>query len=91
MVVGHYWRQFTTADRTQFGKGDSYLFDAIEPTHWHGARNNVFCVDFSVGGRYQERRAGKSFHTTKLAALRWPERTLMLENGETLATGNYGG
>lgn len=92
VVVGHYWRQFTPVDRKQFGKGDLSLFEAIEPTHWHGALGNVFCVDFSVGGRYQERRAGaNTIHTTKLAALRWPERTLVLDSGETLSTGGYRG
>lgn len=92
VVVGHYWRQFSPVDRKQFGKGDSNLFDDIAPTHWHGARGNVFCVDFSVGGRYQERRAaGGSAKTTKLAALRWPERTLVLDSGETLPTGGFRG
>ncbi|MCP5330664.1 MAG: metallophosphoesterase, partial [Pseudomonadales bacterium] len=79
-------------DRKQFGKGDAYLFDAIEPTHWHGALGNVFCVDFSVGGRYQERRSSPQTHqTSKLAALRWPERTLVLDSGETFSTGGYRG
>ncbi|OGT73915.1 MAG: hypothetical protein A3H44_08245 [Gammaproteobacteria bacterium RIFCSPLOWO2_02_FULL_57_10] len=90
VVVGHYWRQFSPVDRKQFGKGDSNLFDDIAPTHWHGARGNVFCVDFSVGGRYQERRGGaRRDQGTKLAALRWPERTLVLDSGETLDTGGF--
>ena len=90
VVVGHYWRQFGPIERKQFGKGGSYLFDGIDPTHWHGALGNVFCVDFSVGGRYQERRAGTSTnHVTKLAALRWPERTLVLDSGAFLPTERY--
>jgi len=92
VVVGHYWRQFQPVDRKALGKGDSYLFSDVEPTHWHGARGNVFCVDFSVGGRFQERSAGKSpGASTKLAALQWPERTLVLDTGERVATGGYGG
>jgi hypothetical protein len=91
-VVGHYWRQFQPVDRKALGKGDSYLFSDVEPTHWHGARGNVFCVDFSVGGRFQERSAGKSpGASTKLAALQWPERRLVLDTGERVATGGFGG
>lgn len=91
VVIGHYWRQFRPLDRQQLGKGDSDIFGNIAPTQWHGARSNVFCVDFSVGGRYQERRAQqKPGINTKLAALRWPERTLVLDTGETLATSGFG-
>jgi hypothetical protein len=92
VVVGHYWRQYKPIDRKGLGKGDPNLFETIAPTHWHGAQGNVFCVDFSVGGRFQERRPGQiPGSTTKLAALRWPERTLVLDSGETINTGGYGG
>ncbi len=91
VIIGHYWRQFQPVDRKALGKGDSYLFSDVEPTHWLGARGNVFCVDFSVGGRFQERSAGKSpGASTKLAALQWPERTLVLDTGERVATGGFG-
>ena len=91
VIVGHYWRQFNLIDRKALGKGDQNLFEAISPTHWHGAQGNVFCVDFSVGGRFQERKPGKvPGSTTKLAALQWPERTLVLDTGEKIATKGFG-
>ena len=78
-------------DRAQLGKGDPDLFEGIDPTAWLGPRGNVFCVDFSVGGRYQERRAGESPGArTRLAALRWPERQLVLDTGECLPTRGFG-
>jgi hypothetical protein len=91
VVVGHYWRQFLPLDRAQLGKGDSDLFDGTPPTSWLGPRGNVFCVDYSVGGRYQERRAGSTPGArTRLGALRWPERELMLDTGECLPTIGFG-
>jgi hypothetical protein len=93
-VVGHYWRSFKTtkSHQNRNSKIDPDLFETVPPNHWHGARGNVFCVDFSVGCRNQERSAGKEQQfSTHLAALRWPERTLVLDSGEMLATGGYGG
>ena len=87
VVVGHYWRQFAHVDRAALGKTDENLFTDLEPTAWHGRDRNVFCVDFSVGGRFQERPlAPGAVPRTRLAALRWPEQTLVLDTGETLAT-----
>lgn len=87
VVIGHYWRRLQPVDRTAFGKGDPDLFSGYEPTAWHGERRNVFCVDYSVGGRYQERRAGSAPGTaTKLAALRWPEQQIVLDTGERIRT-----
>ena len=57
------------------------------PTAWHGARRNVFCVDYSVGGRWVSRRAGEPLQSRfKLAALRWPERDLVFDDGTVLPT-----
>jgi len=89
VVIGHYWRQFYPVGLAGLGKGDSDIFAGLAPTDWHGARGNVFCVDFCVGGRYQERRKGVSRYQTKLAALRWPERTLVLDTGEVVDTTCY--
>ncbi|WP_231512419.1 metallophosphoesterase [Paucibacter sp. KBW04] len=89
VVVGHYWRQFLPLDRAQLGKEDADLFAEVAPTQWLGQRANVFCVDFSVGGRYQERLQGQAGACTRLAALRWPERELMLDTGERLTTTGY--
>lgn len=87
VVIGHYWRSRQPIDRNSIGKGGPDLFEGVGPHAWHGARKNVFCVDFSVGKRYSERKSsprGKSdFH---LAALRWPERTIRFDTGEEEST-----
>ena len=42
----------------------------------------AFCIDYGVGKRWTERRAGKaSGFTLKLAALRWPERVVVFDEG----------
>ena len=86
VVVGHYWRQFQPLDRLALGKGDPDLFSGVAPLHWLGRRQKVFCIDYSVGARWQERREGRPGERTRLAALRWPERELVLETGERFAT-----
>ncbi|SDM25690.1 Calcineurin-like phosphoesterase [Oryzisolibacter propanilivorax] len=91
VVVGHYWRRLEAADREALGKGDADLFAAIDPLHWHGRRGNVFCVDFSVGGRWATRQQPpKPAGAFRLAALRWPERTLQFDDGSTRATAGFG-
>ncbi len=86
VVVGHYWRRLQPVASSATGAGDADLFAAILPTAWHGARRNVFCVDYSVGGRYRERIDGRAGTTTHLAALRWPECELTLDSGLRLPT-----
>ena len=87
VVIGHYWRRVNKIDRTAIGKGDPDLFENTPPSAWHGKRKNVFCVDFSAGGRWTERKAGTLVgHDFKLAALRWPERTLYFDDGHMQAT-----
>lgn len=87
VVVGHYWRKWTSTPLTGLGKGGPDLFAGIPPLAWHGARGNVYCVDFSVGGRFHERATGQPEGShTRLAALQWPERTLTLDTGECLPT-----
>ena len=88
VVVGHYWRKLV-GDSTR-NKDETNVFENVAPTSWHGAKGNVFCVDFSVGGRYSERNKNLPYGTeANLAALRWPERTLMLEDGAVLDTSCY--
>lgn len=87
VVVGHYWRKWTPAALEGLGKGGPDLFEGIPPLAWHGARGNVFCVDFSAGGRFHERNMGQpEGGITKLAALQWPERTVTLDTGEQFMT-----
>ncbi|MBC7663597.1 MAG: metallophosphoesterase [Caulobacter sp.] len=87
VIVGHYWRQFARVDRASLGKTEENLFTDLSPTAWHGLHRNVFCIDFSVGGRFLERPLGADIvPRSRLGALRWPERQLVLDTGETLAT-----
>jgi hypothetical protein len=87
VIVGHYWRRFAPAERASAAKAAEDLFTAIAPTAWHGLHRNVFCVDFSVGGRFLERPLGTgAVPRSRLAALRWPERLLTLDTGEMLPT-----
>ncbi len=87
VIVGHYWRSTVPIDRQTIGKGDVNLFEGIHPHSWHGLQKNVFCVDFSVGARWRDRKKNTNKHDTfKLAALRWPERELVFDSGERVQT-----
>ena len=91
VVVGHYWRRLHPIDRGMVGKKDEDLFAHIPPLAWHGQRHNVFCVDYSVGGRWVARRDGQPpTRDFKLAALRWPERELMFDDGSRALTEGFG-
>ncbi len=76
VVIGHYWRNASPV--LSGNKPDA--FDGAPKTAWFGPLDNVYCVDFSVGGRYYERTRGLPY-TTHLGALRWPERELVLDDG----------
>ena len=87
VIVGHYWRQFAHVDRASLGKTEENLFTDLAPTEWHGLHRNVFCIDFSVGGRFLERPLPSgAVPRSRLGALRWPERVLALDTGEMLPT-----
>jgi hypothetical protein len=82
VIVGHYWRlyDFGISDRPRAAGVD--VFKGTKPDQWLGARKNVYCVDFSIGG--SGRRFGKD--TCRLAAMRWPEKTVIFDNSEELRT-----
>ncbi len=85
VIIGHYWRWPTHAVRGAYSGGEPNLFEGYEANHWFGARENVFCVDFSVGARYKERADGANARfECRLAALRWPEQALVFDDGRTL-------
>lgn len=86
VVVGHFWRKINE-NKSKYKEED--VFNGISPFEWHGLKRNVFCVDFSVGARFKERLNNKIGENTHLAALRWPEKILMLENGEVISTQKY--
>ncbi len=85
VVVGHYWRRLKPIAGSDHASSKPDLFAGARPTDWLGPRRNVFCVDFSVGARYEERKKGASRFDTMLCAMRWPERELWGEGGQVIA------
>jgi len=81
VIMGHYWRRFGVAPSDIIDKSGPDLFEGIEPHHWMGKNNNVYCVDFSVGHRHKARADNLSMHMFKLAAVRWPEQKVMYDDG----------
>jgi hypothetical protein len=83
VVMGHYWRLDARAKPGEITGDWDYPLGDCGPYEWMGPLRNVFCVDYSVGGRYAERaRGGAPPFQTRLAALRWPERELQFDDGE---------
>jgi hypothetical protein len=83
VVMGHYWRRDARARPADVTGDWDYPLGDYGPYEWMGPGRNVFCVDYSVGGRYLERaRGGQPPYQTRLAALRWPERELVFDDGE---------
>ncbi|ULJ60940.1 metallophosphoesterase [Wielerella bovis] len=84
VVIGHYWRTWHNLSQPKHREN---IF-TMPPHHWHGARKNVFCVDFSVGARWRDRKKGitPAQSDFRLAALRYPEKTLMFDNGDVEQT-----
>lgn len=72
VVVGHYWRQLEPIPHAEHGASKPELFPHTAPEEWLGPDRNVYCVDFSVGARYQERQSGALSFSTRLAAMRLP-------------------
>ncbi len=81
VVVGHYWRHFDELSQSFGKKAGPDLFEGLEPHHWMGKNNNVYCVDFSVGLRQMAKAENQSEDIGRLAALRWPERVVIYDNG----------
>lgn len=82
VITGHYWRLFDMGIKNKPRATGIDLFDGTGPHQWLGARKRVYCVDFSVGGRAN----GHSHETCRLAAVRWPEATVLFDDGEKLDT-----
>lgn len=81
VVFGHYWRIPVTGIQKDDG-----LFSGV-PLNRTLGRGHAMCIDYSVGGRWHDRREGRRHgpFTGRLAALRWPERTLLFDDGERAA------
>jgi len=88
VVFGHYWRWASPDGARLYSRGERNLFEGVGFDRWLGPRRNAFCVDYSVGVRYRERRhprlAGAGWRG-RLGAVRWPERELVFDDGERLA------
>jgi len=82
VVMGHYWRRFGEAKIYLNDKYGPDLFAGIGPHHWMGKHFNVYCVDFSVGARAEQRAQGQDEYSCKLAALRVPEWEVVHDDGE---------
>ena len=77
VVVGHYWRR----RQRRAESSSEATWETRGPFDWTGPRGNVFCVDYSVGRRFVERDPGRvGGFQGALAALRWPERTLVFDD-----------
>jgi hypothetical protein len=83
VIIGHYWRRFSEAVSTMADTWGPDLFDGIEPHHWMGPRCNVYCVDFSAGGKSWAHKNGLRPEHFKLAAFRWPECVVVHDDGHT--------
>jgi hypothetical protein len=81
VIIGHYWRRFSEARTVFSDKFGPDLFAGVEPHHWMGKSQNVYCVDFSVGGRYAQRAADEPEHLCSLAAVRVPEWEVLHDDG----------
>lgn len=84
VVIGHYWRWPVPVDRRAFGKEGTDLFAGTTVEQGLGPLANVYCIDYSVGRRFQERLRGGPF-MTRLAALRWPERRIAFDDGSVVS------
>ena len=86
VIFGHYWRWSNHEVPPGHSRGEPDLFTGQAANAWLGPRANAFCVDFSVGVRYRELPlADGAKHLGRLAAVRWPERELVFDDGERLA------
>jgi hypothetical protein len=87
VIFGHYWHWPTEALRASHSRAATDLFDAAELHHWLGPLRNAYCVDFAVGARHVERRHDRTRAEIEcqLAAVRWPERQLVFDDGHGAA------
>lgn len=86
VVIGHFWRRFNTAAERISGVFGKDVFEGIQSHAWMGKKNNVYCVDYSVGQLHEERRRDTepSEYHGKLAALRYPEWEVHHDDGTVI-------
>jgi hypothetical protein len=83
-VIGHHWRISLPGDEEERAQR---LWIA-DPAQLFAPLGNgrVMCIDYSVGKRWKERLDGRTDGSflTSLAALRWPEKVLYLDDGRVV-------
>lgn len=87
VIIGHYWRRYSDAAIVLNDEYGPDLLEGVEPHQWMGSRNNVYCVDFSVGARAEQRARGADVRACRLAALRVPEWQLVHDDGLAVEVG----
>ncbi len=82
VVIGHYWRLYDPPASPSAWRYIK-LFQGVAPTAWHGLHRQAFCVDYSVGARWRQRKPGNSGPAIsyRLAGMLWPERELLFDDG----------
>lgn len=87
VVIGHYWRLFQPRASGEIARY-TQLFSDIPGPAWHGKHRNVFCIDFSVGARWRNRKGLETVTPSRfrLAALQWPENRLVFDSGDVVPT-----
>ena len=87
VVIGHFWRRFDDAVNRVSGVFGKDVLEGIPSHAWMGLKDNVYCVDYSVGQRHLERSGSEdsgSFYG-KLAALRLPEYEVLHDDGNVVS------
>jgi hypothetical protein len=72
-----WWEEYNEPPLCVFGH---YAFLQGQPR----GDDRAFCVDFGVAYRWKERRAGVRSYETRLAALRFPERVIVFDDGSSI-------
>lgn len=80
VVFGHYWRLPVTGIQ----QDDGLL--SRHPLNVALGNGRAMCIDYSVGGRWWDRSEGRwnGPFLGRLAAMRWPEKVLVFDEGERL-------
>ena len=84
VIVGKYWGQRRDVRTEVRSKQEVDLFKDVLPHQWLGAKQNVYCVDFSIGGLAEQREAGKPLEHCSLAAVRVPEWKVVHDDGSEM-------
>lgn len=83
VIFGHYWRKpVETTETTDHHS----LFPHDRIDQWLGPRSNCYCIDLSVGRRFQERAFGRKGALSEgaLAAVRIPEWQVVMDDRPTI-------